>query len=311
MSLRNNGKQKEGITIETKRLNGNCAEDIVIAAELLKNGGLVAIPTETVYGLAADATNGAAVERIFKAKGRPLIVHISSYEQLERLVSHIPEHAKRLMETFWPGPLTVILPKSNLIPDQVSAGLPTVAVRLPSHPVARAVIQEAGVPLAAPSANVSGSPSPTAAAHVLHDLDGKIDAVIDGGPCTIGLESTVITLAEETPVLLRPGAVTLEQLQQVLGTVKMADAVLHQLKQGSVAALCYDGQENCLCVPAITYGKKDCPQEQAQQLFHALRKLDDLNYKLVYAACPQSEGLSLAVYNRMIRAAGFEVQTLD
>ena len=145
MSLRNNGKQKEGITIETKRLNGNCAEDIVIAAELLKNGGLVAIPTETVYGLAADATNGAAVERIFKAKGRPqdnpLIVHISSYEQLERLVSHIPEHAKRLMETFWPGPLTVILPKSNLIPDQVSAGLPTVAVRLPSHPVARAVIQ--------------------------------------------------------------------------------------------------------------------------------------------------------------------------
>ena len=240
MRLRNNGKQKEGITIETKRLNGNCAEDIVIAAELLKNGGLVAIPTETVYGLAADATNGAAVERIFKAKGRPqdnpLIVHISSDEQLAQLVSHIPEHAKRLMETFWPGPLTVILPKSNLVPDQVSAGLPTVAVRFPSHPTARAVIQEAGVPLAAPSANVSGSPSPTAAAHVLHDLDGKIDAVIDGGPCTVGLESTVITLAEETPVLLRPGAVTLEQLQQVLGTVKMADAVLHQLKQGSVAA---------------------------------------------------------------------------
>ena len=204
LSLRNNGKQKEGITIETKRLNGNCAEDIVIAAELLKNGGLVAIPTETVYGLAADATNGAAVERIFKVKGRPqdnpLIVHISSYEQLEQLVSHIPEHAKRLMETFWPGPLTVILPKSNLVPDQVSAGLPTVAVRFPSHPTARAVIQKAGVPLAAPSANVSGSPSPTAAAHVLHDLDGKIDAVIDGGPCTVGLESTVITLAEETPV---------------------------------------------------------------------------------------------------------------
>lgn len=354
MSLRNNGKQKEGITIETKRLNGNCAEDIVIAAELLKNGGLVAIPTETVYGLAADATNGAAVEQIFKAKGRPqdnpLIVHISSYEQLEQLVSHIPEHAKRLMETFWPGPLTVILPKSNLVPDQVSAGLPTVAVRFPSHPVARAVIQEAGVPLAAPSANVSGSPSPTIAAHVLHDLDGKIEAVIDGGPCTVGLESTVITLAEETSMLLRPGAVTLEQLQQVLGTVKMADAVLHQLEQGAVAAspgmkykhyapkaklillegsdeaflhyvnmhaaegvaaLCYDGQESSLRVPAVTYGKKDCPQEQAHQLFNALRKLDDLNYKLVYAKCPQSEGLSLAVYNRMIRAAGFEVQTLD
>ncbi|MFR1213608.1 MAG: L-threonylcarbamoyladenylate synthase [Acutalibacteraceae bacterium] len=215
------------------------------------------------------------------------------------MVSHIPEHAKRLMETFWPGPLTVILPKSNLVPDQVSAGLPTVAVRFPSHPTARAVIQKAGVPLAAPSANVSGSPSPTAAAHVLHDLDGKIDAVIDGGPCTVGLESMVITLAEETPVLLRPGAVTLEQLQQVLGTVKMADAVLHQLEQGSVAAspgmkykhyapkaklillevltkhfslcecacsgrgctLCYDGQENCFCVPAVTYSK-DCPRSK-------------------------------------------------
>ena len=354
MSLRNNGKQKEGITIETKRLNGNCDEDIVIAAELLKNGGLVAIPTETVYGLAADATNGATVEQIFKAKGRPqdnpLIVHIASYEQLKQLVSHIPEHAKRLMETFWPGPLTVILTKSNLVPDQVSAGLPTVAVRFPSHPVARAVIQKAGVPLAAPSANVSGSPSPTTAAHVLHDLDGKIDAVIDGGPCTVGLESTVITLAEEIPVLLRPGAVTLEQLQQILGTVKMADAVLQQLEKGAVAAspgmkykhyapkaklillegsdeaflhyvnthaaegvaaLCYDGQETGLRVPAVPYGKKDCPQEQAHQLFNALRKLDDMNYQLVYARCPKQEGFSLAVYNRMIRAAGFEVQKLD
>ena len=228
------------------------------------------------------------------------------------------------METFWPGPLTVILPKSNLIPDQVSAGLPTVAVRLPSHPLARAVIQEAGVPLAAPSANVSGSPSPTAAAHVLHDLDGKIDAVIDGGPCTIGLESTVITLAEETPVLLRPGAVTLEQLQQVLGTVKMADAVLHQLKQGSVAASpgmkykhyapkaklillegsdegifhyvnahaaeglqpCVTMDRKTVCVFLLLHTEKDCPQEQAQQLFHALRKLDDLNYKLVLCRMP-------------------------
>ncbi len=347
-------QSERGITIETKRLNGNCQEDIVIAAEILKNGGLAAIPTETVYGLAADATNGAAVEQIFKAKGRPqdnpLIVHIASYEQLEQLVSEIPERAKRLMETFWPGPLTVILPKSQLVSDQVSAGLSTVAVRFPSHPVACAIIQTAGVPLAAPSANVSGSPSPTTAAHVLHDLEGKIDAVVDGGSCTVGLESTVITLAEETPVLLRPGAVTLEQLQGVLGTVKMADAVLHQLKQDEIAAspgmkykhyapkaklillegsdaaffhyvnthaeegiaaLCYDGQENSLHVPAVTYGAKDCPQEQAHELFDALRKLDDLNCTLVYAKCPKSEGFSLAVYNRMIRAAGFEVRKLD
>lgn len=354
LNLRNNSKQKEEITIETKRLNGNSDKDIVIAAEILKRGGLTAIPTETVYGLAADATNGAAVERIFKAKGRPqdnpLIVHIASYEQLKQLVSHIPEQAKLLIETFWPGPLTMILPKSNLVPDQVSAGLPTVAVRFPSHPVARAVIQAAGVPLAAPSANISGSPSPTTAEHVLHDLDGKIDAVIDGGPCTVGLESTVITLAEEMPVLLRPGAVTLEQLQQVLGTVKMADAVLHQLEQGSVvvspgmkykhyapkaklillegsdeafvhyvnmhaekgvAVLCYNGQEDCFHIPAIPYGKEDSPKEQAHQLFTALRKLDDLDCQLVYAKCPKSEGFSLAVYNRMIRAAGFEVRKLD
>ncbi|MFQ9792922.1 MAG: L-threonylcarbamoyladenylate synthase [Acutalibacteraceae bacterium] len=293
MSLRNNGKQKEGITIETKRLNGNCAEDIVIAAELLKNGGLVAIPTETVYGLAADATNGAAVERIFKAKGRPqdnpLIVHISSYEQLERLVSHIPEHAKRLMETFWPGPLTVILPKSNLIPDQVSAGLPR---RRSASVSSRGACSHSrgGVPGSAFckfQAVLVRLPQ-----RMYHDLDGKSTRSLTASMYD-RVESTVITGGSS--VLLRPGAVTLEQLQQVLGTVKMADAVLHQLKQGSVAAspgmkykhyapkaklillegsdeaffhyvnahaaegvaaLCYDGQENCLCVPAITYGKR-------------------------------------------------------
>lgn len=342
------------ITIDTKQLNGNSNADIVIAGAILRQGGLVAIPTETVYGLAADATNGAAVEKIFAAKGRPqdnpLIVHIASYEQLKQLVEEIPAKAKQLMDAFWPGPLTIILPKSQFVPNQVSAGLSTVAVRFPSHPVAVQIIKAAGVPLAAPSANISGSPSPTTAAHVLHDLDGKIDAVADGGPCSVGLESTVITMATQVPMLLRPGQITLEQLQSVLGTVEVADAVMHQLEQDAVvaspgmkykhyapkakmvllegsyeayklyvnshadngvAALCYTGEEADLKVPAVTYGAKNCEEEQARALFDALRKLDKMNCRLVYARCPKAEGVGLAVYNRMIRAAGFEVLRLD
>ncbi|MFR1803254.1 MAG: L-threonylcarbamoyladenylate synthase, partial [Faecalispora jeddahensis] len=193
---------------KTLRLSADRAEEIQTAGNLLKNGGLVAIPTETVYGLAANALDGRAVAAIFAAKGRPmdnpLIVHISQLDQWAALVSEIPPRAMELANRFWPGPLTIILPKSPLIPDEVSAGQATVAVRFPSHPVARAVIDAAGVPLAAPSANLSGSPSPTEAQHVLADLDGRIDAVLDGGPCRVGVESTVITLAQEVPRLLRP-----------------------------------------------------------------------------------------------------------
>lgn len=345
---------KEVITIETKQLNGNSNADIVIAGKLLKQGKLVAIPTETVYGLAADATNGAAVERIFTAKGRPqdnpLIVHIASYEQLDQLVAEVPTKAKQIMDAFWPGPLTIIMPKSSLVPNQVSAGLPTVAVRFPSHPIASKIIRAAGVPLAAPSANVSGNPSPTTASHVLHDLKGKIAAIVDGGSCQVGLESTVITMATDVPTLLRPGQITLEQLKSVLGTVEVANAVLHQLDenavaaspgmkykhyapkaklilldgtyqafqtyvnakaQDGVAALCYDGEDTGLLVPAVTYGTEGNLEEQAHQLFSALRKLDEMNCQLVYARCPKAQGVGLAVYNRMIRAAGFEVQSLD
>ena len=190
------------------------------AAGLLRQGGLVAVPTETVYGLAANALDGRAVSKIFLAKGRPqdnpLIVHISSLEELFPLVAAVPAEAEQLAKAYWPGPLTMIFQKSSLIPQEVSAGLDTVAVRFPSHPVARRVISMAGVPLAAPSANLSGSPSPTCARHVMDDMDGRIDAVLDGGSCDVGVESTVISMAARPFRLLRPGGITLEQLEAVL-----------------------------------------------------------------------------------------------
>ena len=218
----------------------NSKQDIETAGKLLKDGELVAIPTETVYGLAADALNGEAVANIFKAKGRPmdnpLIVHIADLSQVDDLVAFVPPVLEDLAKAFWPGPLTVIMEKSDLIPDEVSAGLDTVAIRMPSHPVARAIIKAAGTPLAAPSANTSGMPSPTTAAHVLHDMDGKISAVVDGGPCEVGVESTVLTLCTRVPRILRPGRVTPEDLFDVLGDVDVDDAVLGQLAEGAVAA---------------------------------------------------------------------------
>lgn len=336
--------------MQTQLLHVNDPKAIPIAAQILKEGGLVGMPTETVYGLAANALNGAAVARIFAAKGRPmdnpLIVHISEFDQIFPLVREVPEAAKLLAEQFWPGPLTIILPKSKIIPDEVSAGLPTVAVRFPSHPVARALISAAGLPLAAPSANLSGSPSPTTAGHVMNDLSGKIEAVLDGGACGVGVESTVITLATNPPRLLRPGGITLEQLRGVLGEVALDPAVLHPLAQGvkatspgmkykhyspkanviildgsfeayktyvnehsapGTAALCYNGEDAGLAVPAVCYGgERDCG-EQARELFDALRKLDEMQAQTVYARCPEPKGVGLAVYNRLIRAAGFEV----
>ncbi len=193
------------------------------AAEVLKAGGLVAFPTETVYGLGANALDTKAVEGVFKAKGRPsdnpLIVHIADIGVLESLVNTVPETAPLLMETFWPGPLTLVMPKSDKVPSIITAGLDTVAIRMPSHPIALALIKKAGVPLAAPSANSSGRPSPTLAKHVAEDLSGKIDIIIDGGSTNIGLESTVLDVASGQPTILRPGGITLEQLQQLLGTV--------------------------------------------------------------------------------------------
>lgn len=214
------------IKIQPAPLDGQLAE----AAAVLREGGLVAFPTETVYGLGANALDEAAARKIYAAKGRPsdnpLIVHVSSFEEVGPLVAAVPDMARHLMEAFWPGPLTLIFPKSPLVPYGTTGGLDTVAVRMPEDPVANRLIALAGVPVAAPSANTSGRPSPTTAAHVLQDMDGRIDMVIDGGPVGIGVESTIVDVSGDVPVVLRPGAVTMEMLREVLGEVWVDPAIL-------------------------------------------------------------------------------------
>lgn len=225
--------------METIWLSGTKQEDICVAGDILRTGGVVAIPTETVYGLAADATNSAAVVDIFTAKGRPqdnpLIVHISHLSQLPQLCHRVPQAALQLAEHFWPGPLTMILPKSDLVPDVVSAGLKTVGIRMPSHPVARAIIDAAGVPLAAPSANSSGRPSPTRAEHVLQDMQGKIPAIVDGGACQVGVESTIVDLSRGGAKVLRPGAITEEMIAAVLGSADTDISTRRGLAEGERA----------------------------------------------------------------------------
>lgn len=215
------------------------AEGVRRAAELLRQGGLVAIPTETVYGLAADACNAEAVRAVYAAKGRPsdnpMIVHIADREMLPELVASAPPAAALLADAFWPGPLTMVLPRSQRVPLTTTGGLESVAVRMPSHPVARAVIRAAGVPLAAPSANRSGSPSPTTYRHCIDDLWGLVDAVVESDDCAVGVESTVVSLLGEAPQILRPGAVTPEDIRRVCGGVTVADAVLHLLPQDAAA----------------------------------------------------------------------------
>ncbi|MCQ2437842.1 MAG: threonylcarbamoyl-AMP synthase [Clostridia bacterium] len=212
-------------------------QGLALAAELLKGGSVVGFPTETVYGLGANALDGEAVKRIYEAKGRPgdnpLIVHISDLSELRPLISVEPdEKALRMMKAFWPGPLTMIFPKSDLIPNEVSAGLDTVGIRFPSHPVAQEMIRRAGVPIAAPSANRSGRPSPTTARHVLEDMDGRVPLILDGGACAVGVESTVVDMTGETPRVLRPGGVTAEQIAAVAGSSLVDDAVLRPLGEG-------------------------------------------------------------------------------
>ncbi len=334
--------------METLFLKAHNTHDVERAGEILRAGGLVAIPTETVYGLAADALNGNAVKKIFAAKGRPsdnpLIVHISGFSQLAPLVKEVPEAAKRLAQAFWPGPLTIILEKSALVPMETSGGLDTVAVRMPRHPAARAVIEAAGVPLAAPSANLSGRPSPTSFAHVREDLTGRVDALLDGGPCDVGVESTVITLAGDVPRVLRPGGVTLAQLRAVLGQAELDPAVLHSLREGAKAsspgmkykhyapkaevtlvdaspeefaayvnerkggwALCFQEDLPFVEGPAISLGSRYDGGGQARRLFGALLELDKKGAQTAFAHCPSRSGVGLAVYNRLLRAAGFRV----
>ncbi|WP_163527438.1 L-threonylcarbamoyladenylate synthase [Halobacillus ihumii] len=217
------------------KLSTHVSEDdeaIIEAAELLKQQQVVAFPTETVYGLGGDATNATAVQRIFDAKGRPadnpLIVHVADQSQVEKLVTEIPPIARQLIEQFWPGPLTLILPSNDAAAENVTAGLPTVGIRMPDHPVALSILKAAGTPLAAPSANRSGRPSPTEAVHVAQDLDGRIAGIVDGGPTGVGLESTVLDCTAEIPMILRPGGVTKEDLQPLIPDVIVDPALAAQ-----------------------------------------------------------------------------------
>lgn len=324
------------------------------AGSIIKSGGLVAFPTETVYGLGANALDEKAVTKIFEAKGRPqdnpLIIHINYITDLQKYAYVQDDRVYKLLERFWPGPLTVVLKKRSIVPDIISAGLDTVAVRCPSHPIARALINSAGVPIAAPSANTSGRPSPTKASHVYSDLNGKIDMILDGGSCDIGVESTVLSLAAQAPVLLRPGGVTLEELEEVLGRVETDRAVFEKIdalrkvsspgmkyrhyaprakviaitgndravigyinknlknKTEKTGVLCYTGEEKKFknADMVISYGKKKQPVTLTQNLFDALRAFDETDVQLIFARCPGTKGLGLAVSNRIMKAAGFE-----
>ena len=318
------------------------------AADILKNGGIVAIPTETVYGLAASALDENAVKKVFAAKGRPqdnpLIVHIANIKELGRIAADIPNGAFECARRFWPGPLTMVLKRTEKIPALVSAGLDTVAVRMPSDKTARDIINASGLPLAAPSANTSGRPSPTKAKYVLEDLDGKIDAVVMGGDCGVGVESTVITLVTDPPRLLRPGAVTAEQLREIFPDMVVDKAVLAEPEKGAkvaspgmkykhyapkteaflvegssegfaklvngkpcCAAVCFKEDSEKITVPKLTYGSSLDEYTLAHGVFTALRKADELNVQAIYIHAQSKNGVGLAVYNRLIRAAAFRV----
>ena len=314
------------------------------AAEIIKNGGLVGMPTETVYGLAANALDEAAVRSIFEAKGRPqdnpLIVHISRMEQLKPLVSEIPDVALILAEKFWGGPLTMIFPKSALVPDVTSGGLDTVAVRMPASEAARALIDASGLPIAAPSANLSGSPSPTTAQHVLDDMNGRIPLIIDGGACSCGVESTVICFRDGKIHILRPGGVTAEMLsefaeveidkavcakpaenERVLSPgmkyrhySPKADVIIVDKHGDAFKDYCFDHKNGKTCALGIgvanegmfiDYGTDS--ETQAQRLFALLREADDSGMDTVFVEMPSQVGVGLAVYNRLLRAAGFRI----
>lgn len=321
--------------------NANSAQDLQRAAALLRSGGLVAFPTETVYGLGAAAINATAVARIFEAKGRPrfdpLIVHLATSEWLAHYVVAVPPEAQRLAATFWPGPLTLVLPKQPIIPEIVTAGLPTVAVRVPAHPMARALIQTAGVPVAAPSANRFGHISPTTAEAVHEELGGRVDFILDGGATQHGIESTVVAFENNTPIILRPGPITRETIESLLGKpVKMAAAHLggqasaprpqspgqfprhyaprtplqivanaadFPLPEGKrVGLLAFQDAAAGFAVVERLSPKGDLRQAAAN-LFSAMRRLDHAHLDLIVAEAVPENGLGLAIMDRLRKAS--------
>ena len=321
------------------------------AAAILRAGGLVGIPTETVYGLGANGLDAEAVTRIFAAKGRPqdnpLILHIPAPDWLERYCEAIPPQAWWLAERFWPGPLTMILRRRPIVPDAVTAGLDTVGMRCPAHPLCREIIRLADVPVAAPSGNTSGRPSPTTAEHMWEDMAGKIDAIVDGGSCSVGVESTIVDLTVQPPRLLRPGGVTLEELETVLGEVAVDEAVKRLMGAGerprapgmkyrhyapkapvTVVAgeagrsaayiashakagdgvLCFDEYAGAFPGCVVEHlGRAADVPEQARHVFDALRAFDHTQVPAIWAQCPDGAGIGLAVANRLNKAAGFHI----
>lgn len=337
--------------MNTLLLSADDAKTSDIAAEIIRKGDLVALPTETVYGLGANGLDPQAVAKIFQAKGRPqdnpLILHIANAQQMERFCHHIPESAWRLAENFWPGPLTMVLPAREIVPKCTTANLPTVAVRCPDCEITRQIISKAGVPVAAPSANISGKPSTTTAQHVYHDHSGKIPLIVDGGPCRVGVESTIIDLTENPPRLLRPGGITPEQLTEVLGEITVDKAVIAQIDHDAVVkapgmkyrhyapqcqVLIVSGSreqaakyirkvwqpgDRVLCFreelplyegcDPLAYGEEANVDTLSAGLFDALRVLDDPRVKTVYARCPEGGGVAYAVQNRLKKAAAFQI----
>ena len=337
--------------MDTRILQAGAPDTAAEAAKCIKAGELVALPTETVYGLGADGLNPDAVAKIFKAKGRPqdnpLILHIADPNQLAELCHHIPKEAYLLAEHFWPGPLTMVLPAKSVIPKCTTAGLDTVAVRCPDSAITRQIIRLSGVPIAAPSANLSGKPSTTTAEHVYHDHAGKIPLIVDGGACRVGVESTIVDLTEQPPRLLRPGGITPEQLTQVLGEITVDKAVTAQIDKDAVvkapgmkyrhyapecqvlivagnrsAAASYIHRhympgDRVLCFEEelplykdcapLSYGKQAQADTLSAGLFAALRELDDPSVKRVYARCPVGGGIAYAVQNRLKKAAAFQI----
>ena len=337
--------------METLLLSASDPNTATVAAKIIQNGGLVAIPTETVYGLGANGLNEQAVLKIFEAKGRPqdnpLILHLYGPEQMEEYCQQIPQTARLLAEKFWPGPLTMVLPAKNNVPKRTTGGLSTVAVRCPDCDITRDIIRLSGVPLAAPSANISGKPSTTTANHVLHDHDGRIDAIVDGGSCRVGVESTIVDLTETPARLLRPGGITPEQLVQVLGELTVDPAVTQSISRDAVAkapgmkykhyapecaVLIVSGSreaaakyvhahfrpgDRVLCFEEelplyehcqpLAYGREADANTLSAGLFAALRELDDPAVKRVFARCPVGGGVAYAVQNRLNKAAGFHI----
>ena len=325
--------------------------DAALAAEILRQGGLVGIPTETVYGLGANGLNPEAVSHIFQAKGRPqdnpLILHIPEASWLERYCKEIPLTAYQLAQAFWPGPMTMILKRKDIVPDVVTAGMDTVGMRCPSHLLCREIIALAQVPVAAPSGNTSGRPSPTTAEHMLEDMNGKIDAIVDGGPCSVGVESTIIDLTCQPPRLLRPGGITLEQLESELGEVAVDPAVTRLMGAGEkpkapgmkyrhyapkapvtvvagegaasaayIAAhaapgdgvICFDEYAGSFSQQVVrTMGPARDKGEQARHIFDDLRAFDHTQVSAIWAQCPDSKGIGLAITNRLNKAAGFHI----